>query len=162
MKIVFLDVDGVLHPATAQPEKMFQPGSMAVLQQIVQESGAKIVLHSGWKNMLDAQLRPVIPQAETLLSALASAGLSLHDVTPNFADEAIIKARAFSRVKPKEIKHWLSSCRSVDGWLVLDDIPLQDDLISPHQLVTDPHTGLTEADLPNALHILSLPAPDFA
>lgn len=111
--------------------------------------------------MLDDHLHAVIPLAETLLSALSSAGLSLHDVTPNFADETIIRARAFSRFKPREIKHWLASCQSVDGWVVLDDIPLQDDLIAPHQLVTDPHTGLTDADIPKALHILSLPWPDF-
>lgn len=39
MKIIFLDVDGVLHPATALPEAMFRPDSMAVLKTIVLHSG---------------------------------------------------------------------------------------------------------------------------
>ena len=162
MKIIFLDVDGVLHSATARPEAMFRPVPMAVLKTLVRESGAKIVLHSGWKNMLDAHLRPVLPQAELLLSALSCAGLSLFDVTPDFADETILKTRTFSRIKPSEIKSWLASCPSVAGWVVLDDIPLRDELIASHQLVTDPHTGLTEADVPKALDILSLHNPLFS
>lgn len=162
MKIIFLDVDGVLHSATARPEAMFRPVPMAVLKTLIRESGAKIVLHSGWKNMLDAHLRPVLPQAELLLSALSCAGLSLFDITPDFADETILKTRTFSRIKPSEIKSWLASCPSVDGWVVLDDIPLRDDLIASHQLVTDPHTGLTEADVPKVLDILSLHNPLFS
>lgn len=112
--------------------------------------------------MLDAHLRPVLPQAELLLSALSSAGLSLFDVTPVFADETILRTRTFSRIKPSEIKSWFTSCPSVEGWLVLDDISLRDDLIASHQLVTDPNTGLTEADIPKALDILSLQTPLFS
>lgn len=68
--------------------------------------------------MLDAHLRPAIPQAKLLLSALSSAGLSLFDVTPDFADETILRTRTFSRIKPSEIKYWLTSCPSVESWLV--------------------------------------------
>lgn len=49
-KILFLDVDGVLHRADACEEAdMFDPACMNRLRRILEESGCAVVLSSSWR-----------------------------------------------------------------------------------------------------------------
>jgi len=59
MKIIFLDIDGVLNSDTWEesdehingkyPENMFDPKAVNLLNKIIKETGAKIVLTSTWR-----------------------------------------------------------------------------------------------------------------
>ena len=61
-KAVFLDVDGVLHAATAR-HRPFRAPCMDILKTILHEGGAQIVLSSNWRldawgiDMLNAKLQ---------------------------------------------------------------------------------------------------------
>ena len=49
-KVIFLDVDGVLHPATVRTElRMFDEGCMKQLKSLLEETQAEIVLSSTWR-----------------------------------------------------------------------------------------------------------------
>merc|ERR1712166_1221364 len=49
-KIVFLDVDGVLHSCMARTQaELFKPDCMHLLKQIIDATGAKLVLSSAWR-----------------------------------------------------------------------------------------------------------------
>ena len=74
--VVFLDVDGVLHPCAGH--YFFEPRCMACLRQILEATGAVLVLSSAWQAHavaradLDAVLRRwgmPVPVARTVLGA---------------------------------------------------------------------------------------------
>ena len=49
-KIVFLDVDGVLHSIFARTEsQLFRSDCLKRLKKIIEQTGAKIVLSSSWR-----------------------------------------------------------------------------------------------------------------
>ena len=72
--VVFLDVDGVLHPLVVGfkdgrlgEEHLFAPGCMRLLKRIVDETGAELVLSSSWRQFEGPR--------ERLAGALAAHGM---------------------------------------------------------------------------------------
>jgi hypothetical protein len=158
MKIVFLDVDGVLHPADeSDKEKMFLPQPMECLCEILNKSGAELILHSGWKNMFSDRMLPVMPQAQPLVAALKKYRIRLDGMTPNFATETILLQKTFSKIKAREITAYLAEEKRADGFVVLEDLDLGDPFIASHQVVPSSKNGLTREDAAAALKLLSLP-----
>ena len=49
MKVIFLDVDGVLHPYHSRPNQQFRAHCMRRLKAIIDTTGAKIVLSTSWR-----------------------------------------------------------------------------------------------------------------
>ena len=74
-RYIFLDVDGVLNKAfDVKLDEEIEPQKVEFLKQIVDKTGAKIVVHSSWKYhefMLNK-----------LRDALKKFGIKIHDVTP--------------------------------------------------------------------------------
>lgn len=105
--VLFLDVDGVLHPVQARhPRQQFVPANMQLLSEIVERTGAKIVLSTAWR--LDEWARRTVAER-----------LREHDVpmfvsrTPNVAQ--------FHR--HREILSWVKQ-HCPKSWVALDDWPL--------------------------------------
>lgn len=104
MKVIFLDVDGVLNdwdtPALSDYH-WYRKSCMENLQLLVRNTNAKIVVSSTWK------------YSEKLLNKLAKVleeyGLKIHDVTPDLDD------------KPSEINAYLKAHPEVENYVVLDD-----------------------------------------
>ena len=107
MKVIFLDVDGVLHdPNKVQTEAdEFDPSSLFALKKIVDQTGAEVVLSSTWKYH--------ILMAKRVADKLWEFGIEIHSATPGLAG------------KEKEIREWFIEQEAdgpvVDSYVVLDD-----------------------------------------
>lgn len=158
MKLIFLDVDGVLNyencSASVNGYYGVEPEKVSLLKKIVEKTGAKIVLTSTWRREikrgapLEAQDNPF---AIELMSKLAAEGLKIYDYTPADNDD-YERADQIERLM-KEYRH---NGQQIDSFVVLDDVVFPDfvTLFDDHLVITDYETGLTEGDVDVAVEIL--------
>ena len=143
-KIVFLDVDGVLNCAsTTQRFNGFigiDPLKVELLNQIVREGGARIVVSSTWRNMYE------LPE---LIEIFRDSGLDR-------SIEVIGKTgRSFSGHRGQEITMWIYDNGIPRRWLVLDDdSDAGEGWCEPHFVHTSWEHGLTTTDVILAGNIL--------
>ena len=156
MKIVFLDIDGVLNSddwyksgeAKKAYEKTkvvsdyhFDPNAWKLVEKLLIETGAKIVLSSSWRNFtLEATLKDFTGTNFEPLNKY------IVDITP----------RTWDRHRGKEIKEFLKTTRlEVNQYVIIDD----DSDMLPEQhnnfVKTDWFVGITEQDYINAKKILN-------
>lgn len=162
MKVVFLDVDGVLnsifgndnHQREISDGKLIDEEKVTLLASLVKRTSAKIILHSGWRFWFDSELKPLRTEAERLVELFAKEGLSIDGVTPDLTTEEIRRTKKFSLVKAEEILLWLELHDDVTEWVVLDDLDLHNFQIEQHQVKTDQTIGLTYEDIEKAKGIL--------
>jgi len=155
-KILFLDVDGVLHPAHSK-EEFIQP-CVFQLCRIVQATRADIVLSTAWR---------LVPMAKACLEAqMATWGLQAPiDATPEFPDKYDNLIWRFCGIKgtvrPGEIAAWLAcNADMVDfpRWVAIDDIDMTAEL-RPHMVKTNKRVGLTQKDADRAIRKLNSQEP---
>lgn len=156
--IIFLDVDGVLHPfhghIPASEVTTFHRTCMHELQRIVEEFDAEIVLSSSWRNFASTRNR--------LLANLAEYGMTYSRwIEPDSASSSA----SVSANKLRKIIAFVQA-HNPPEWLVLDDEDLVNlsgadrdslmvQLFSSRFVQTDPQTGLVPSDTVKALSILS-------
>ena len=148
LKIIFLDIDGVLNNESTQAVTPsgyvgVDNSKVKLLKRIVDKTGAQIVLSSDWR------LDPDSLEYRYLRQKLKYKGrLSIFDHTPNINWER----------RGLEISKWLES-HQVDSFVILDDIEFQDFLKIPdiknHFIHTDYYHGLTDEDVEKAISILN-------
>jgi hypothetical protein len=153
MKILFLDIDGVLNsaqffkrnsqssvltvPKEPYPDGHIDPDAVAVLNEIVRETGCRIVISSTWRrhNSLEAIRR-----------LLARKGFefqdSIIDVTPRF-----------NSIRGAEIGAWLAT-HSVWSHAILDDDADMGKQM-PHLVKTDWQQGLTLIEAALVINMLN-------
>lgn len=150
MKIVFLDIDGVLNSTAwyrnvrisgcgcLELDAHLDPEAVLRVRRILDASGARVVLSSSLR---------LIYHLSDLRLALTSRGLpegAIIGITPNLC----------GRSRDDEIRSYLKQhSDEVDGFVILDDSANLDGLRSS-QVKVDPATGLQDADVDDALHIL--------
>lgn len=142
-KIVFLDCDGVVSPLSGG--KLFDPAKMAILKQIIDATGAKIVLSTSWR-ATDFGRKEV--GKHLVINSLPM----FIDITPEF----------HQRSRSQEILDWLSRHEErldIVNFVALDDINLPS--VAPdrvffarHAIVTQGGTGLTHEDAAMAIQLL--------
>lgn len=162
MKIIFLDVDGVLnsevwnqkHKIETENGFLIDEETIKLLSHFIKTSGAKIVLHSGWRFWFDKNFSPIRKESENFKNLLDKNGLSFYDFTPDLTTEEIRKNGKFSLSKPKEILLWLNNHSDISNWVVIDDIVLNNKTIQKHQVAPDSKIGLTLADIEKAIKLL--------
>ena len=125
MKVIFLDVDGVLN--SEEDLKIYREKNgitgcilydnveerpLKLLKQIVDVTGAVVVLSSSWRlgygkteSIFGGRLY------EKVRSALEANGMEIYDITPH-----IVGAQ-----RGDEIKQWLSNKQDVESFVILDD-----------------------------------------
>ena len=157
MKVIFLDIDGVLNHqshyewlmTTDEPTLMqrtypyteFNPKSCQLLKEIIEETGAQIVVSSSWR--LDGEKR--------LNSLFKHFGLpKIYSITP-----------CLNTMRGLEIGAWLASHPEVTNYVILDD----DEDMCEHQLPfyikTNPYgDGLNEEVKERAIQLLNNTQPD--
>ena len=163
MKVIFLDVDGVINlvwPLTPKEErdardelefKIFEKDGYRILSypnyraiklinKLTEETGAKIVVSSSWRSTNGNTWK--------IRKTFEECGLEVNviDETPFFSWNAI---------RGKEIKAWLDKTElSVESFLILDDDSdmLEEQL--PNFIKTDPYDGFDFANFLQALKIL--------
>lgn len=152
MKVLFLDIDGVLNsetyfqtltnPAVLPADSHIDPQAVASLQQIIDGSQAKVVISSSWRKFFSLDELRRILAGKGLLADIIGATPSTHS----------------HRARGLEIRAWLRENKTmpIDGILVLDD---DTDMASvePWALNTEWTHGLRPEDVQTALQILEKP-----
>ncbi len=148
MKAIFLDINGVLNSADLLPDEPtlgwegwkanIVPAYVAILNVLVEQSGASVVLSSTWRHTFD-------PLELTLL---------LKECGATFA----VDARTPPHIKPRveAIRAWLSQRADVEAWVALDDSEACAELGERWVRVEE---GLCDADVEAALERLGPHAP---
>lgn len=152
MKVIFLDVDGVLN--FAGTEAKTPNGCMGIadtcvkkLKQIVDETNAFIVLISTWKREWNMDIEKCLPNGKYLVKKLDRRGLHIMDKTEDHIDD-----------RGKGIYEWLKRHPNVTDWVVLDDEVFDDykDYIpQDNRVITNYILGLTDSDAEQAIEILN-------
>lgn len=117
-KIIFLDIDGVLNSADyfdtvkgCKRYKEINPEKVKLLKEIVDRTGAEIVLSSTWRDLGKRENEPEHPMYTYLTDTLKEYGMEIVDHTPYIGQE-----------RPKEIKAWLNNQHDKDiRFVSLDD-----------------------------------------
>lgn len=149
MKVIFLDVDGVLNSEEfleSNHKEAINRASVSILKDIIDKTGAVVVLSSGWKLWFDENMMPRDGYAQQLSDVLHEYDIALFDKTPDFSTEEIRAAKTFSKVKAQEITAWLHAHKIVRKYVVLDDLYLGVPEINAHLVKTDARIGITEQD----------------
>lgn len=171
MKVIFLDFDGVLNStetwrkrgkglALGGPRegltgglRGLDPDHVGPLNQIVQESGAKIVISSSWR--LDKKLDDM-DKLDELRLYLKQAGAEC-DVIGMTSSGAFDPVRGIgnSSIRGYQIQEWLNDHPEVTHFVILDD---SDDMVHllPKLVQTNDRTGLERRHISEALHHLGV------
>ena len=152
MKVLFLDIDGVLNSTAYRTEKLLndrdysvliEPQKVANLRKIVDVTGAQIVLSSSWNKFWDYD--PVDNAGKRINNALTAYGLRIMDKTPWSRDSS----------RGEQIDAWLRANNHVEQYVILDD----NDYCwncrhRAHWVKTDSAIGLDEAAVAKAINVL--------
>lgn len=113
MKVIFLDIDGVLNSMDwfeknkgIKGYKKINPKKVELLKEIVDKTNAEIVLSSTWRNIPEHHL------FSYLVDMLKSKGMEIKSFTPKLGQN-----------RPKEIKAWLEKNKTeeIESFISLDD-----------------------------------------
>lgn len=138
MKVIFLDVDGVLNSVQDRFSWTLESDKhLILLACIVRRTNAKIVVSSSWRNydLLD-----------TLKERLNDFSMSVYDRT-DYSEHGI---------RGLEIKEWLDNHKDVESFAILDDEDFDIAQYFPKNLVkTNAKIGLQKNDAEKCIAILS-------
>lgn len=143
MKILFLDVDGVLNMHNSGGMYALNRKRLQLLEKIIKETGAQIVLSSTWRKDTTAFKR--------LCRVLSYRGLKIMDRTPEFWRDEEGKRL----VRGHEIQDWLDRHPEVTEYVIVDDDSDMLDSQLRNFVQTEPNTGLTEILAYRIIHKLN-------
>jgi len=138
--VVFLDIDGVLAPIHRWDRYGdLDPGCIRVLNEIVADAGADVVVSSTWRH------GKTVTELQEMLEAAGFIGCVI-DKTP---------AGVLGAGRSDEIASWLAE-HAVGGYVIIDD---HGDMgwLRTQLVLTHPARGLQPADAPRAIEILKRP-----
>jgi len=142
MKVIFLDIDWVLHPFFW--DKDFVQKNVNQILYIVNKTGAKIVISSDWKYWL----------------------LYLYDewnktTLPPYVwhtDRGLVHNYEFTdleRIREDEILRFLKTCEkwndNIESWVAIDDMPLK----LENFVLIDPSVWITRSDADKVIKLLN-------
>ena len=140
MKVIFLDIDGVLNDAITTADLMDDSPKkehLDCLKQIVDATGAEIVLSSTWR------LFPL--SRREIKKSLATVGLDFIDRTDELDDG-----------RGAEIDAWLCKHPEVENFVILDDEDRDmKGEFADHIVRTSFYTGLLPEHVEKAIKILN-------
>lgn len=158
MKVIFLDIDGVLNSEKFLEHNKNQAidrNSVGILKNIIDKTGAVIVMSSGWRLWFDDNMLPQDGYSQCLYEILCEFNLKLFGKTPDFSTEEIRTRKTFSHVKAKEIIAWLNEHEFVDNYVVIDDLDLKNEEINAHLVKINGQVGITEADARRVIDMIN-------
>lgn len=158
MKVIFLDIDGVLNSQMLidrNENEMIDKYAVKLLKNLIDKTGAVVVLSSGWRLWFDENMVTDDVEAQYMYDVLFEFGIDIYGKTPDFSTDEIRTKRTFGEVKAKEIIAWLEEHYDVEKYVVLDDLDLKNDQINANLVQTDGKVGLTKEDVKLAIRILN-------
>lgn len=150
MKILFLDIDGVLNSqrffntlphgfTTTRSDEILDPEAIDRLNKIIRETGAKIVVSSSWRIGLS------LVELQILLKDHGVEG-EVIGMTPSINKKG--------RVRGDEIQAWLNDHLEVIDFVILDDDSDMRHLM-PALVKTSHNEGLLDVHVEQAIKMLS-------
>ena len=109
MKIIFLDIDGVLNTSTNGDDAfgdIYNNSFVENLKILVDKTGAKIVCSSSWRHMV----RKIFEGRQY--------DLEIYDITPDFS--LYEETRNQPNIRGREIAYWLEG-KKIEKYVILDD-----------------------------------------
>ena len=158
MKVIFLDIDGVLNSEDFlknNPNQAIDKNRVGILKNIVDKTGAVIIMSSGGRLWFDDNMMPEDGYSQCLYDILCEFEIKLFGKTPDFSTEEIRTKKTFSHVKAKEITAWLTEHEIVDKYVVIDDLNLKNEEINAHLIRTNGQVGITEDDAMRVIDMLN-------
>lgn len=158
MKVIFLDIDGVLNSdefLKNNESEVIDRANVRVLKNIIDKTGTVIVMSSAWRLWFDDNMMPKDGYSQCLYDILCQFDIKLFGKTPDFSTEEIRSKKTFSQVKAKEIIAWLSEHETIDKYVVLDDLDLRDEEVNAHLIRTNGQVGITEEDAKRVIYMIS-------
>ena len=141
MKVIFLDVDGVLNSAQdGYSIRLRTDSHLKLLQRIVKKTGAKIVLSSSWRIGFT-------PASRNLLARFKEYGLELMDCTPELP----------ASCRGDEIRQWLTDNvynYDIENFVILDDEANMAEFTDKNLVQTDTNIGLQKQDAVECIKML--------
>jgi hypothetical protein len=145
MKVLFLDVDGVLNtrPGSLDEDKL------SLLREIVDQTGCEICVSSSW--------RTVEYMMRKLVAALLNWGIPRYFVTPELKETPLAWGFQMARPRNEEIFAWLHTRReTVETYCILDDTKAAD-TGEGRFVQTDESVGITPEKAKEVVRILNSP-----
>ena len=153
MKIIFLDIDGVLNSRRYDVHRKENEGNidvtrLVILKQLIEKTNARIILTSSWRCHWDPNGENTDETGKELIETFARYGIELYGKTPQINDD-----------RAEEIRVWLNGHSDVDGFVIFDDIKLGWGELEPNVVKTDPRIGcgLEQRHCEMAIRILLSP-----
>lgn len=156
MKIIFLDIDGVLNSHqyyegktdTELSEAPFDRENVAQLKKIVAASGAEIVLTSSWRGSWEKDPEKCTLEGRILNQLFSEYGMKIMDKTPSMRDGG----------RPAEILAFMKNFpQRIDAYVIIDDNDFgwKENWMESHLVMTDfLDSGLTSIHAENAIDVL--------
>lgn len=152
MKIIFLDIDGVLNSMRYDRERSAEQGNidetrLPLLREITEQTQAKIVLSTSWRKHWSREASLCDEIGRELDAIFVKYGLAIFDKTPVLSGND----------RAQEIRAWLSEHGEVSAFVILDDIRLGWGELQEHLVNTNPRIGrgLEARHVLNAVAILN-------
>lgn len=155
MKILYLDIDGVLNSQAydlnrdRNEQTNIDETRLPLVKEIVDKTGAKIVLTSTWRSHWNKEETACDDDGRYINRLFAKYGLAIYDKTPELG-------RPFLR--KDEIKAWLSEhTNEVERFAILDDYKFGWGELTDHCVFTNPTRGLglEEEHVARAIELLN-------
>ena len=120
MKVLFLDIDGVLNSCKYEPTRnsedefiFIDETRMPYIQNIIKETNAKIVLTTTWRDCWKNDFEKCDKDGKYLSKLFSKYGLKVYDTTP-------ITPEYYNR--PREISMWIGNIEdNIESYAILDD-----------------------------------------
>lgn len=144
MKVIFLDIDGVVKPARcywlekiSMDDLQFDPLAIAAVNRLAKRCGAGVVFNTTWNRTLDTM-----------------------DKARKFGSDIGLTCEIYGRTKyPFDgvdrlfaINDWLN-LHSIESWVALDDCPIDHE----NAVLVDGDAGISVQDYRDASKILGVP-----
>lgn len=160
-RVIFLDFDGVLNSDPWIWEQCKKPGGqekvlrevgpefVALLNQLVERSGAKVVVSSSWRICYTDDKLQEILNAAGFKGEVIGSTKSLFRRSPEriYPEEKQVE-------RGEEIQVWLNEHPGVESFVILDDSDDMAHLRKTNFVHTNPMEGLRQRDVDKALGIL--------
>lgn len=139
MKVLFLDVDGVLNMHNSGGPKTLNKNRLRLLERIVTTTGCNIVVSSSWRREPYYLLR--------LERYLGYRKISIYSTTRDLSHHGLLRG--------DEIKDWLDTHPDVRQYAIVDDNDNMLDSQKPYFVQTHSDIGLTNDITNRIIQILS-------
>lgn len=155
MKVLFLDFDGVLNSAQYRKdpdlyvESPIELSKMPYVKEIVDSTGAKIVLTTSWRDCWSADSKHINRMGTVIDKIFIKFGIKVVGKTPE---------RNFFR-RDEEIYSFLRDNINVESFCILDDLDelfLDETIRRKHLVITNPEIGITDDNVNEAIKILNM------